>query len=417
MEVLVLSQKQEINSQLQYEETESFTLIKNIILLSPGNWNGYTFKKEEIEKAFQKTDWSNKQNFALIYDHDERATNWLGNVRNIKILSDGSLVGDLEIFDKQVAVKLTKGGAKLGISAKVLGVENESGEFVNFTFNNFSLVYDPACKTAYVNLSEQKLLKRVEELEKKVKELEGETGVEATRGSEVKSNVNTKIKYGKKKEEELGPKFDEAIGKIKDSLKKKYPKWDDKKITSTAYAIATKNKIPRNLHEELSETELEEISKEFSDLQDLKGGLNSVKMEEKTTQIEETPETPEVTPEVTPEETKEEVKEEAKEPEAKAEEPEAETETKSEESTEAPKEATEELSSKLDKVLNLLESFDKRIAKLENTKVEKLSSKAEPKVMSVAKLSNQTVNPLLGRQYSEGEMRLAEAILKNAKQC
>jgi len=47
-------------------------------------------------------------------------------------------------------------------------------------------------------------------------------------------------------------------------------------------------------------------------------------------------------------------------------------------------------------------------------KEEKLSAKAEPKVMSVAQLS-QPKHKLLGNTYSAGEMRLAEVLLKNAQ--
>jgi hypothetical protein len=364
MEVRVLSQNIVQESSLDYEDSGDFILIKDRVLLSPGNWNGLDFTKEEIEKAFQNTNWSDKQNYALIYDHDERATNWLGNVRNIRLLDDGTLVGDLEIYDKEVGIKLTKGGAKLGISAKVLGIENSDGAFVNFLFNNFSVVYEPACKKAYINLSRDEILERLSELDKRIKELEGETGYQDTKGDD---ETNSKNKYGKKKKKKLED--------------------DDLDLTE----------------------DIEE------DLTLLKGGLNSVNMEkEEQTQ---------------PVETVEEVKEEV------VESPVEETVEDEAESKES-----EELSSKLDKIATLLESMDKRIAKLEEVKEEvveeeseekseeeaednseelskkeeKLSAKAEPKVMSVAQLS-QPKHKLLGNTYSAGEMRLAEVLLKNAQ--
>ncbi|MFW6172919.1 MAG: hypothetical protein ACOC5T_04170, partial [Elusimicrobiota bacterium] len=478
MEIQILSQEIVQDTSLNYEDGGDFILIKDRVLLSPGNWNGLDFKKEEIEKAFQKTDWSNKQNYALIYDHDERATNWLGNVKNIRILEDGTLIGDLEVFDRNIGLKLTKGGAKLGISAKLLGMENEKGEFVNFTFNNFSVVYEPACKKAYINLSKDEILIKLKELEKRVKELEGETGASNSSGDEVgDATTNQKIKYGKKKkkkekmsddeDEQLGEKYDKAVKEIKDSLRKQHPDWDEEKITSTAHAIAREKGIgdpnpeEKDMAEEykipegaqgnakkalewkekykvsagtstgwararqlakggtISESDIKEmnawfsrhkgnekidskykdepwkdngyimwlawggdtamnwvskISKNLSDLLVLKGGLNSVKMseeEQEQPQTAEQTESAEESKETSEETSKEETKEETQEEESKE---------------------SEELGSKLDKVLALLESFDKRIAKLEEdekeeskeeeSKKEELSQKEEPKALS-----------------------------------
>lgn len=182
-------------------------LIKEKVLLSPGIWNGVNFSKENIKLAFENTDWTNKENFALIYEHDPRASNWLGNVINIHLSEDGSIIGDLELFDKDLINKLVLGKAKLGISARVLGIENELGEFENFTFNNFSVVYDPACKNAYINLSKENKNKRLNEIFNELQEiiykLSNETSSTVTSGEKIDdAYTGNKIKYGKKKKEE-----------------------------------------------------------------------------------------------------------------------------------------------------------------------------------------------------------------------
>jgi len=139
------------------------TILKDVTLLSPGNWNGLKFSADEIRNAFQLTDWHDKKNYELIKDHADKplsVNDWVGYVRNIRLSSDGSLVGDLELWDEQMIIKLVHAKAKFGISAKVLGMEMD-GEFRNFTFANFSIVDNPACKEAYVNLSENKELKEI----------------------------------------------------------------------------------------------------------------------------------------------------------------------------------------------------------------------------------------------------------------
>lgn len=358
MQIRVLSQQISQEASLNYEDRGDFILIKDRVLLSPGNWNGLEFKKEEIQKAFQLTDWSDKENFAFIYDHDEKAINWLGNVVNIRVLEDGTMLGDLEIFDKEFGTKLTKGQAKLGISAKVLGIENDSGEFVDFTFNNFSAVYNPACKKAYINLAEDKINSRVEELEKRVEKLEGETGSSQSAGAPIGDSVtNSEVKYGD--EMEKCPDCGEMIPKEKMD--------DHKKV--------------HNTKEEMKNSDLTIIQ--------VKGGLNSVTMSEKEN--------------LTVEEN-------------------AAVELKQEEVVESatPVVSEADLSSKLDKALALLESFGARIAKLEEAKTEtlsekkvELSAKEEPKVMSVAQMSKKT-HKLLGNEYSAGEHKLAEVLLRNA---
>ena len=128
-------------------------VIKNKILMSPGIWNGYYYKDATITHAFDNSDWDSKEVVSLFLDHeDERSSEWVGWVKNQKI--DGEDIrGDLVIVDKATAIKLYA-GAKFGISPKVRGQE-EDGEMKNFVFDNFSVVYNPAVKTAYINNSQK----------------------------------------------------------------------------------------------------------------------------------------------------------------------------------------------------------------------------------------------------------------------
>jgi len=134
--------------------------IKDKILMSPGVWNDFYYSEEEIQKAFKSTDWNAKENRSLFLDHldgsgQEKfgALSWVGEITNPKI-KNGVLTGDLVIIDKNLAQKLEY-GAKMGISPKVTGETDEAESVMqNFLFDNFSVVINPAVKTAYINLSE-----------------------------------------------------------------------------------------------------------------------------------------------------------------------------------------------------------------------------------------------------------------------
>lgn len=128
-------------------------VIENKILMSPGVWNRTYYPPEEVEKAFATTDWNDKHNRNLFWDHsDSNSRDWIGEVRNQRILGN-SIVGDLYVVDKPAAMKLAY-GAKFGISPKVFGDEDDKKILRDFTFKNFSVVIDPAVKTAFINNSQ-----------------------------------------------------------------------------------------------------------------------------------------------------------------------------------------------------------------------------------------------------------------------
>ena len=130
-------------------------ILKGKILMSPGVWNNYYYSEDEIRKGWANTDWELKENRDLFLDHeDKKSSEWIGEVKDLMVEGD-TLKGDLYIVDKPTAIKLAY-GAKMGISPKVAGLsDGAGGSMVDFRFNNFSVVMNPAVKTAYINMSEQ----------------------------------------------------------------------------------------------------------------------------------------------------------------------------------------------------------------------------------------------------------------------
>lgn len=144
----LLSQLNEAKRDLEKEVKLPF-IIPNKILMSPGVWNGYFYSREAINDAFLKTSWDKKEIRSLFNDHqDLQSREWIGEVRNPRMEGD-DCIGDLHIVDKATAIKLAY-GAKMGISPKVSGHE-EGGAMQRFIFDNFSVVINPAVKTAYIN--------------------------------------------------------------------------------------------------------------------------------------------------------------------------------------------------------------------------------------------------------------------------
>ena len=132
-------------------QPEKLFIIKHATLMSQGVWNDYFYDKEEIQKAFENTDWGDKSNSHLFLDHDDKnAASWIGHVRNMSFDGD-TLYGDLAVSDPAWIQNLKYGKPKFGISPKLIGGTDENKAVHNFTYKNFSLVTNPAVKTAYIN--------------------------------------------------------------------------------------------------------------------------------------------------------------------------------------------------------------------------------------------------------------------------
>ena len=243
-------------------------IFLNKMLLAPGNWNDNKYTSEEIKKAYLNTDWKNKSNFSLYLDHrdtqEQGVGNWVGYVKNIK-LEKGAIKGDLEVWNPSLIIYLKEAKAKFGISATLKGFENkENNKMQDFKFESFSVVTNPACKNAFINLSEkskpnERRLKIITMAEDEVQETEPVESTEeetevtpAVESAEVPAEEpkelavkKKKEKLKKKKEKEPEEEKDEDENELsKEELSKIYLEMDDKELS--AYTKFVKEYIGKN---------------------------------------------------------------------------------------------------------------------------------------------------------------------------
>ena len=149
-------------------------IIKDRILMSPGKWHGmqgeFVYTEDAVKYGFDNTDWNDRDNRNLFFDHnDTNSSEWIGYVENVR-LSGPDIRGDLHIYDMNAAIKMSKGKPKFGISPKIQG-DDEKGTVTRCLYKNFSLVVNPAVKTAYINnmevrdMPEEKDAKEIENKE------------------------------------------------------------------------------------------------------------------------------------------------------------------------------------------------------------------------------------------------------------
>lgn len=119
--------------------------------MSPGIWNNFYYSSEEIKKSFNRTNWNSKEVKSLFLDHvDNMSREWVGEIQNPRLIGD-VVKADLVIVDQATAIKLAY-GAKMGISPKVTGqTEDNENIMSEFLYDNFSVVINPAVKTAWIN--------------------------------------------------------------------------------------------------------------------------------------------------------------------------------------------------------------------------------------------------------------------------
>jgi len=225
-------------------------VIKDKILMSPGVWNSYFYSSESIQDAFLKSEWDQKEVRSLFLDHEDlKSAEWIGEVMNPRMEGD-NLIGDLVIIDKPTAMKLAF-GAKMGISPKVSGGEEE-GRMVQFKYDNFSVVINPAVKTAYIN--NQEVSKMTEEKIKVASQPPADKTVE-NKNAKLSDDSEDLIQSLADIEAEMQGNVG-AIAKRAKEIKAKSPdmKWSD------AVKEATKS-----MSEELAQKESENTQKELSD--------------------------------------------------------------------------------------------------------------------------------------------------------
>jgi hypothetical protein len=133
--------------------------VENVTLISPGEWNDLVWTETAIENAVNETEFMNEdepRNAALYLDHKDRQVDaYAGRVENVR-MRNGEAVGDLVVTDKQTAMHL-EFGAQFGISPKADGFVDDSQEMEDFTFENFSVVINPAVKTTWLNEEAEEL--------------------------------------------------------------------------------------------------------------------------------------------------------------------------------------------------------------------------------------------------------------------
>ncbi len=180
-------------------------VLRDQVLMAPGTWNGKYYNADAIKRAFKNSDWeSRKVNsvFAEHFDQDKvreglsgGLIHWLGFVANPRIKGE-EVLGDVVIFDEGTAIKvdtvkkLSSGVGPdrniFGISPRLMADENAMGQITDFVFENFSLVFNPAVKKAFINNSQKKegsnmsgentietLTEEVKTLREEIKQLRG----------------------------------------------------------------------------------------------------------------------------------------------------------------------------------------------------------------------------------------------------
>ena len=118
------------NSDLEAEVKLPY-IIEDKIIMSPGLWNKQMFLSEEIELAYNNTDWEDRDIRALYYEHEDgnkdpagkiRKAKWLGEVINPrleKINGDTILKADLLIVNKYRTIDPPINNKPLPLKAKL----------------------------------------------------------------------------------------------------------------------------------------------------------------------------------------------------------------------------------------------------------------------------------------------------------
>ena len=253
------------NRLIQNSEEFTPTIIRNILLLSPGKWNNVDYTELEIQKAYHATDWNDRKFRTLYLDHQDTkergVANFGGFVQNPR-LEGSALFGDLEIWNPMVALWLSKAKAKFGISATLAGRENKRLEKMeDFHFESFSIVTDPACKPAMINLAS----KEASDMDIKVVLTQNETNLESVKHKERREDAENKCPFGLKHGNDDDSKFD--IEQLKTGIEVEKEHSDDPDVAK-AIAKAHLAEIPdyytrlKEMEEKTSTLEIEKLATE-----------------------------------------------------------------------------------------------------------------------------------------------------------
>lgn len=244
--------------------------FEDILLLCPGVWNGLEYNSQEINNAFLNTDWNNKSNTHLYLDHQDTqekgVSNWAGFIKNPRMV-EGELRGDLEVWDESTARFLKEAEAKFGVSATLAGLEDENNNSMrNFHFESFSIVTNPACKPAWINLSQDEGLRKIRAISKMY-------GIKILKEDLDNNLPNNSTSLG-------GNQLNKGVNMEKKNLEEEKATEEEEKKESEESSEESKEEVVENQEEEEKSTEEdeeesnEESSEELSS-NDLLKELNS----------------------------------------------------------------------------------------------------------------------------------------------
>lgn len=138
-------------------------ILKDKILMAPGIWNENIYPSEEIINSFSNTNWEDTEVTQVFADHSDRnILSCVGKIINPRLSGD-KIIGDVALWNKDAVINVVLGKMRCGISPKIKGKEDKTTKSMsNISYINFSLVTDPACKKAYINLSQNNIQSPIE---------------------------------------------------------------------------------------------------------------------------------------------------------------------------------------------------------------------------------------------------------------
>lgn len=243
--------------------------FEDILLLCPGVWNGLEYNSLEINNAFLNTDWNDKSNTHLYLDHQDTqergVANWAGFVKNPRMI-DGELRGDLEVWDEPTARFLREAEAKFGVSATLEGLHDESDDSVrSFHFNSFSIVTNPGCKPAWINLSQDEGLRKIRAISKMygIKILQDDLSKNSTSLGGNQLNIGKKMEKKNLEEEQ-------ATGNTENVDESKSEESSEEVVSDSGEESNEAKESEESSSEELSSNDLlKELSSKFDKLTSL----------------------------------------------------------------------------------------------------------------------------------------------------
>lgn len=245
---------------------------KNWTIMSVGESNGNFYSKDELAKGLANTVWD-KNSLSLFADHTPYETgSWAGKLENPHMVGN-DIKGDLYFYDLNLVNKL-EAGAEFGISPELVG-NLKDGNVIDITFQNFSVVFEPACKTTYLN-SERRdneiMIEQAVEREKGYFYFVNSDGSLCRRKLSSRGNINMVDKTKKLEDETKETEVDEntetteskvesMLSEVLDSQKAITKRLEDLETEKPEETDEEKKKKDEKKDEELEDDKSEEVTK------------------------------------------------------------------------------------------------------------------------------------------------------------